>query len=127
MPRESDKLLHLKMDDDLIGRVEGFQFRNRFQSRSAAIRWLVKTALDNKLRPEGITFMAYSTTNPPLKGEKVYVIDSQDAGDWAAVSFDPASMGESLARGDIFATREAAQAAQEAANEKLRKSRSTLE
>lgn len=48
----SDKpLVHLVMDPDLIKRLDDFRFTHRFQSRAAAIKWLLEAALDRGLHP----------------------------------------------------------------------------
>jgi len=48
----SDKpFLHFIVDEDLLKRLDGFRFENHFESRAAAIKWLLASALDAKLKP----------------------------------------------------------------------------
>ena len=44
--------LHFVVDVDLLKRVDDFRFRHRFQSRAAAIKWLIDWALKQKPTPE---------------------------------------------------------------------------
>jgi len=44
-------ILNLVVDPTLLGRLDDFWHENRFGSRSEAIRWLLHTALDKKLKP----------------------------------------------------------------------------
>jgi hypothetical protein len=41
-------LLNFVIDPDLLKRVDDFRFKNRFDSRAAAIKWLLAWALDQK-------------------------------------------------------------------------------
>ena len=47
------KYVNVLFDEKLLSRVEDFRFKNRFASRTEAIRWLIKAALDLKLAPKG--------------------------------------------------------------------------
>jgi metal-responsive CopG/Arc/MetJ family transcriptional regulator len=40
-------LVHVRLDDELLERVDTFRFENRFEDRTRAIRWLLKWALNN--------------------------------------------------------------------------------
>lgn len=45
----SDKpFLSFLLDDALLKRLDDFRFKNRFESRAAAIKWLLTWALDQK-------------------------------------------------------------------------------
>ncbi len=49
----SDKpFLHFIIEPTLLKRLDEFRFRHRFESRAAAIKWLLKAALDSKLVPK---------------------------------------------------------------------------
>jgi hypothetical protein len=40
--------LHFIVDSALLKRIDEFRFKNRFESRAAAIKWLLAWALDRK-------------------------------------------------------------------------------
>jgi len=45
--------LHFVVEPDLLKRLDDFRFKQRFESRSATIKWLLAWALDQKpKRPE---------------------------------------------------------------------------
>jgi hypothetical protein len=45
----SDKpLLNFVIDPELLKRLDDFRFKNRFESRAAAIKWLLDWALNQK-------------------------------------------------------------------------------
>ncbi len=44
-------LLNFVIDPELLERVDTFRFKHRFNSRAAAIKWLLEAALDAKLLP----------------------------------------------------------------------------
>jgi metal-responsive CopG/Arc/MetJ family transcriptional regulator len=44
--------LHFVVPEDLLKKVDEFRFRHRFQSRAAAIKWLLEAALKAKLAPK---------------------------------------------------------------------------
>jgi hypothetical protein len=47
-------LLNFLIEADLLKRVDDFRFKNRFESRAAAIKWLLAWALDqNPAAPKG--------------------------------------------------------------------------
>lgn len=49
----SDKpFLHFVIDETLLNRLDDFRFKHRFESRAAAIKWLLEAALKAGLRPE---------------------------------------------------------------------------
>jgi metal-responsive CopG/Arc/MetJ family transcriptional regulator len=52
-PTDEKQLVHMRLDQTLLKRLDDFRFRYRFESRSEAARWLMKTALDAKLAPKG--------------------------------------------------------------------------
>jgi metal-responsive CopG/Arc/MetJ family transcriptional regulator len=52
MSEEAGKhFINIAFDEKLLSRVDDFRFKARFQSRTKAIRWLIKAALDAKLAP----------------------------------------------------------------------------
>jgi hypothetical protein len=53
-PEEDDskQMIHMRLDGDLLKRLEDFRFANRFQTRTEAVRWLIEAALDKKLAPK---------------------------------------------------------------------------
>jgi metal-responsive CopG/Arc/MetJ family transcriptional regulator len=54
MAEEADKqYVNVLFDEKLLSRVDDFRFKSRFASRTEAIRWLLKAALDAKLAPKG--------------------------------------------------------------------------
>ena len=46
------RYVNLTFDENLLARIEDFQFKNRFVSRSETVRWLIKAALDEELTPK---------------------------------------------------------------------------
>lgn len=50
MPSQ-EPLVHLIIPKVLLRRIEDFRFKHRFASRSAAIKWLLSWALDQKPQP----------------------------------------------------------------------------
>lgn len=46
-------MVHMKLDSKLLVRIEDFQFKYRFRSRTEAARWLMDWALRQKPSPEG--------------------------------------------------------------------------
>ena len=48
---DENQMVHLRMDQALLKRLEDFRFGHRLESRSEAARWLMKAALDAKLAP----------------------------------------------------------------------------
>jgi metal-responsive CopG/Arc/MetJ family transcriptional regulator len=51
--KDEKQMIHMRLDRALLKRLDDFRFRHRFESRSEAVRWLMKAALEAKLRPEG--------------------------------------------------------------------------
>ena len=47
------QMIHMRVDASLLKRLDDFRFKQRFESRSEAARWLMKAALDAKLAPKG--------------------------------------------------------------------------
>ncbi|MGI9073353.1 MAG: hypothetical protein ACR2JB_19055 [Bryobacteraceae bacterium] len=43
--------LHFVIEEELLKRLDDFRFKHRFESRAAAIKWLLGWALDQKPRP----------------------------------------------------------------------------
>ena len=50
---EPARYINLLLDEKILVRVDDFRFNYRFASRTEAIRWLLRAALDAKLKPEG--------------------------------------------------------------------------
>ena len=50
MPRatESKQPVHLLLEHALLEKIDDFRFKNRFESRTAAIRWLLDWAVSQK-------------------------------------------------------------------------------
>jgi len=44
-------ILNFVANPELIKRLDDFRFKNRFESRAAAIKWLLDWALDQKPKP----------------------------------------------------------------------------
>jgi metal-responsive CopG/Arc/MetJ family transcriptional regulator len=54
MAEEAEKqYVSVLFDVKLLSRVDDFRFKQRFASRTEAIRWLIKAALDAKLTLKG--------------------------------------------------------------------------
>lgn len=51
MPSEKP-FLNFVVDEDLREQLDDFRFANRFPSRAAAIKWLLKWALEQQPRPD---------------------------------------------------------------------------
>jgi metal-responsive CopG/Arc/MetJ family transcriptional regulator len=49
---EEKQMIHMRFDAPLLKRMDDFRFKNRFESRSDAARWLLKFALDQKPVPK---------------------------------------------------------------------------
>jgi metal-responsive CopG/Arc/MetJ family transcriptional regulator len=49
---DEKQMIHMRFDAALLERVDSFRFRHRFESRTAAIEWLVQWALKQKPKPE---------------------------------------------------------------------------
>ena len=55
MPTAAEKesqMMHRRMDQPLLKRLDDFRFTYRFESRSEAARWLMNFALDQKPVPK---------------------------------------------------------------------------
>jgi len=46
-----DKMVSIGLAPELMERIDTFRFDNRFATRVEAIRWLIQSALDEKLKP----------------------------------------------------------------------------
>ncbi len=53
MANEEKQPVHLLIEKPLLKRLDDFRFKGRFESRTDAIKWLLKAALDAKLGPKG--------------------------------------------------------------------------
>lgn len=52
LPYMADKpLLNFLIEPELLKRLDDFRFKHRFDSRAAAIKWLLAWALDQKPAP----------------------------------------------------------------------------
>lgn len=47
----SKPFLAFVVENDLLKRLDDFRFKHRFESRAAAIKWLLQFALDQKPNP----------------------------------------------------------------------------
>ena len=47
------RLITFRLDVDLTRELDRFKTEHQFASRTEAIRWLIKAALDAKLAPKG--------------------------------------------------------------------------
>ena len=45
------RMVHMRMDEALLKRLDDFRFKHRFESRSEAARWLMKLALNRRPIP----------------------------------------------------------------------------
>ena len=45
------QFLHFVIDPELLKRIDDFRFENRFPTRSAAVKWLLAWALEQKPEP----------------------------------------------------------------------------
>ena len=45
--------MNVLFEEKLLSRVDDFRFKNRFPSRTVAIRWLIRAALDQKFATGG--------------------------------------------------------------------------
>jgi len=54
-PNSDNQMVHMRFDRALLGRLDDFRFKFRFESRSEAARWLIKAALDAKFTPQDET------------------------------------------------------------------------
>jgi len=52
-PTGEKQMVHMRLDQALLKRLDDFRFKHRFESRSEAARWLMRAALDAKLAPKG--------------------------------------------------------------------------
>jgi metal-responsive CopG/Arc/MetJ family transcriptional regulator len=57
-------IINLVVDTELLEQVDEFWHEKRFASRSEAIRWLIRAALDKKLTPNR------NDSSRPKKGER---------------------------------------------------------
>jgi hypothetical protein len=46
-------LLNFVIEPELLKRLDDYRFKHRFDSRAAAIKWLLDAALKAKLAPKG--------------------------------------------------------------------------
>lgn len=49
---KQSQLVHMRLDQALLKRLDDFRFKHRFESRAEAARWLMKHALDQKPAPK---------------------------------------------------------------------------
>lgn len=45
-------ILNFAIDPELLRRIDDFRFKHRFDTRAAAVKWLLAWALDQKPAPE---------------------------------------------------------------------------
>jgi metal-responsive CopG/Arc/MetJ family transcriptional regulator len=55
MPIKTDdkQMIHMRIDQALLKKLDDFRFKHRFESRSEVARWLMKSALEARLAPKG--------------------------------------------------------------------------
>jgi metal-responsive CopG/Arc/MetJ family transcriptional regulator len=51
IPKEQ-QLVHMRVDAAMVKLLDDFRFKHRFESRTEAVRWLIKAALDAQLAPK---------------------------------------------------------------------------
>ena len=49
---QEKQMVHIRFDADLLKRVDDFRFKHRFETRTAAMGWLLTWALKQKPIPE---------------------------------------------------------------------------
>ena len=49
---ETSKYVNVLLDEGLLAAIDEFRFDNRFESRTAAMRWLLQAGIDLKLAPK---------------------------------------------------------------------------
>jgi metal-responsive CopG/Arc/MetJ family transcriptional regulator len=54
MDKKPSQMMHLRLDEPLLKRLDDFRFKYRFESRTEAFRWLVTRALDQKPVPRRV-------------------------------------------------------------------------
>jgi hypothetical protein len=52
---DEKQMIHMRMDQSILKRLDDFRFKHRFESRSDAARWLLNWSLDQKPKPEART------------------------------------------------------------------------
>jgi len=43
--------VHVLLEEDLVEKLDDFRFTNRFETRAAALRWLLRWALERDPKP----------------------------------------------------------------------------
>lgn len=51
MPTDDKTMVHVQMENSLVGRLDDFRFSKRFPSRSAAMKYLLNWALERSPEP----------------------------------------------------------------------------
>jgi hypothetical protein len=49
---DDTQMVHMRIEPNLLNRLDDFRFKHRFESRTEAARWLLNWALDQKPKPE---------------------------------------------------------------------------
>src|SRR5690349_5634807 len=49
---DTGRYVNVLFDETLLADIDEFRFDHRFESRTAAIRWLLRAALDKNLKPK---------------------------------------------------------------------------
>ncbi len=54
MPRKKtpSKLIHLRLKNEILDRIDDFRFGYRFENRTQAIHWLLEFALSQNPKPK---------------------------------------------------------------------------
>lgn len=48
----SKSFINIQFDEELLQQIDDFRFKFRFTSRTEAIRWLIRFALEQKPKPK---------------------------------------------------------------------------
>jgi metal-responsive CopG/Arc/MetJ family transcriptional regulator len=49
---QQKQMVHMRLEQDLLKRLEDFRLKHRFANRTEGIRWLLEAALKAKLVPK---------------------------------------------------------------------------
>jgi hypothetical protein len=56
-------ILNFVIETDLLRRVDDFRYKHRFPTRAAAVKWMLKAALDAKLQPLKVDWIREKTAS----------------------------------------------------------------
>ena len=66
------QLVHMRLESELLKRLDDFRFKHRFQTRTETARWLIDWALKQKPTPEGEVGGARKRVSMSLWGRRPY-------------------------------------------------------